>query len=141
MDKLMVELMEAVDKGLPHMVGEQLKKRLIQADKDAEEAARIPTLQKMYDEAHKKLAGMDTREKDATRRESEVSLRETNTTLREKLVELKEQHAKDRVTEMRGVVQDVFANAKFKYQDVGSSYTSTGGSSSVSRTIETTEGK
>jgi len=136
MDKLTQELMESVDKNLPQLVGDQLKARLTQADKDKETAAKVPALESMVAECKKKLEGMDTREQRIAARESAATEREAKVTLREALLDVKELHAQERVKEMRGVVQDVFANSKFKYQDNG--YTSgPNGGGSVNRTVET----
>ena len=141
MDKLTQELMESVDKNLPQMVGDQLKARLMQADKDKEIAAKVPALESMLAECKKKLEGIDKRESAVTQRESVVDLRERNAEVKEKLIELREKHATERVSEMRCVVQDVFANSKLKYQETYGHTSPSGGYISGSRTVESAEGK
>lgn len=139
MDKLTQELMESVDKNLPQLVGDQLKARLTRADKDSETAAKVPALESMVQECKAKLETIAKRESEATRRESAVDLRERNADLREKIIELKETHAKERVAEMRSVVQDVFANSKFKYTENGGGSGPNGSYMSHNRNIESSE--
>lgn len=137
MDKLTTELMESIDKNLPQMVGDSLKARLVQADKDKEAADRVPRLTEELQRAQAAHRVLLSQSESVSTREKAVEARDQTVTLREQMCALKETHAKERVSEMRGVVQDVFANSKFKYTESNNTYTPQG-SQGGSRTIEST---
>ena len=139
------DIHDQIKKNLPGLVGDELVKRLQQADKDAID----------LDTARRKLVEMDRYRHDAEsmrvqlkgydERVATVVKREADATLREKLIEMREKHADEKVALMRGVVTDVFANNRFKYNETGyvpvvtpPSQYSAGGmtSGSISRTVE-----
>lgn len=137
-DKLTSELMEAVDKNLPQMVGDQLKARLVKADADAKEASKVPGLEAELSKAKDTIRANEQKVAAVTGREEKATQRELVVDLREKLMELKEKHAQERVQEMRGVVDSVFANSRFKYQETYNHYTPQG-SHGGGRNIESSE--
>lgn len=58
-----------------------------------------------------------SRNEKAADRETALSLRERACEHREQVIDIKEQHAKERVAEMRDVVRDVFSNNRYKYKE------------------------
>jgi hypothetical protein len=117
---LEVEILNVINSQLPAQVGEALKKRLVQAEKDA---ADVEVLRKEICDVKKELIkaqatvstcrDMEARIKDMT--ESAQKLRDAQTDAA--IIKLKEEHAAARVSDMKDVVLAVFANSKLKYQE------------------------
>ncbi len=117
---LEADIIAAINTNLSAQVGEVLRKRLEQLPslekqlKDKQEALeysnkKITDFEKMG----RTWSDLDDREKKVAERE--VKVREAEFAAR--VISLREQHAAERIKEMREVVQDVFANAKYKYKE------------------------
>lgn len=112
------DIRNAIEKHLSHEVGAALKERLAQADKDAAEMIRLghenTRLVQENAELKHKVSKFDAIEKKIGElHDQELRTRQALTD--QAIVTLREQHATERVKDMKDIVLAVFANAKFKY--------------------------
>lgn len=114
------EIFNIINAQLPAQVGEALKKRLAQAEKDAADAETLRreisdvkrernTLQEQVSQCRK----LETLIKEQT--EAAQKLRDAQTD--DKIIKLQQEFAQARVSDMKEVVLAVFANSKLKYQE------------------------
>ena len=119
------DIRAAIDKNLSMEVGDLLKKRLELVD-DLEK--KLAASEKLSKERVDRIAeqtatiakagDLDKRTQDLRAKDLEVTAK----LLRADLIALKEEHAKERVTEMRNLVSLVFQNHQFKYQVLDNGY-------------------
>ena len=126
-EELNKEIKDSIDANLPAMVGEQLKARLVEAGLDVK---RLSALKKEFEDYKREhtalvtrenrvkddLVRVDARQVELNAKATELDKRERALAIKEATIELREFHATEKVGLLRGVVGDVFANNRFKYE-------------------------
>jgi hypothetical protein len=122
---LELDIQAAIEKNLSAEVGATLKKRLEIAEGDAR---RIVELRKLNEELKGqvealsatiiKAGDLDKKFQELVKTNAEVEKK----LIRAEIIALKEEHAKERVAEMRGLVSLVFQNNQFKYNLTDNGY-------------------
>lgn len=110
---------EAIEKNLSTEIGVALKERLKKADVDADTAERLTTDVNTYRCEARALKSEVETLKALENDKEKIKEREQAVSLREKVIELREKHSLERVSDMRALVEAVFANNRFKYSAVG----------------------
>jgi hypothetical protein len=112
------DLRAAIEKNLSAEVGAALKELLASAERDAaalvENRKFVESLKGQVEALSAtvlKAGDLDKKAQDLRTKESEVN----NKLLRAEIVALKEEHAKERVADMKHLVSLVFQNNQFKY--------------------------
>lgn len=121
-DELTDRLRDEIRKALPSLTADELCNALNETVKLKEELlterGTLAMCRAELKETKAKLAecaSIASRLASLEIREAKAKEKEESLALREGLVTLREQHAAERVKEMRGVVSEVFANSKLKY--------------------------
>ena len=122
------DILDAIDKSLPNMVGDTLKKRLEQADF---ESANLKKVQEKvngleaeltrYKTLDSKFVDLEKRDRATSSKESELNNRETILKLNEEFFKIKNDLISGRLQDNKEIVMAVFANNKIKYSEFGSS--------------------
>ena len=125
MDNISTEFQEIINKNLPHAVGNELQKVLTKAQEDAKRVEFfLEENQKLKEEIKalkvKEIEFNSAKEKE---RQAEERLREYNNKL--EILKIKEEHAKERVQEIKSLTERVFSSNRMNYNLNlnGSSYT------------------
>lgn len=113
------EIRDLIEKNLPAQVGNVLRERLETAEKDAKTVTGLNLDIKRLQNENRVLNSRLAKQEAVEAREAGVTDREKVAAHREALIDLKEAHAKDKVAMMKSVVDSVFANNKYKYQESG----------------------
>lgn len=113
------DIKKAINENLPAQVGEVLKKRLAQADRDKDQlflsTKESTSLRKINDRLIDDVEAL----KGKVKKQVELDTREAEIILKEKLMGLKEIHSNERVKDLKDIVSLVFANNKYKYHEFG----------------------
>lgn len=115
------EIKRTIETQLPAMVGDVLKQRLAQADALEKELAATKLSEKNYRERCEQLTVRIASDDAATAKLKEIEKRETAMAQREmecRLNEVRLECVKERVTDLKEVTLQVFANARFKYSEL-----------------------
>lgn len=108
MEPLTQSLLDAVTANLPQMVGEQLRKRLEQADRDAIEAAKVPTLKASLEQAAKRIDEYAREHENVKKLAADLEDQRRQHELAKARLEAREKSAEDRVAFARETLQTVF---------------------------------
>lgn len=125
--ELQIELRAAIEKHLPSETSGILRERLdtlakieVQfAELKSDYALSLTDRQNLVSAQAKGMIQVEEllkHEDSVKTREAALTVRELDCAYREQVIQLKEQHATERVAEMRDVVKDVFGNNRFKYE-------------------------
>lgn len=110
----------AIDKNLSAEVGAALRQRLKQAEDNESALTKAEAELVVLRRIDKTQRQLDREQVEFTTRRIAVEKQAADLIHREAMLALREEHAKERVGEMRQVVRDVFSNNRYKYRESGS---------------------
>jgi beta-glucosidase-like glycosyl hydrolase len=114
------DVQEAINKNLSKEVGTILQERLQKADQLELENAELKRNLEAAIATRNKLQELNQTAEALDKRRLLLNEKEAAIAMREAVVNLREKHADEKVSLMRGVVQDVFANSRLKYSETSS---------------------
>ncbi len=111
---LETDIQDAIKKNLSAEVGEALRKRLTQADKDAQRVVELEAAYERWRADEKKHGDLTSREVAVTARESRVNDRERELKHLDEIRDLKVKCADDRLGDLRQITAQVFSSPVFR---------------------------
>ncbi len=115
MTELNEEMKALIDKNLPTLVGEQLKKALIDYDKVKTEKGNLVSENLALKRTNTDLENMRSNYINVEQRERAVVTKENQLNIKDEILKVREEHAKQRVEEIRALTQTVFRSNRLGY--------------------------
>lgn len=125
---MLADIQDAINKNLPTQVGEALKKRLEEADKNDRLIVEYKAEETRLRAEVSRLKNLDDIAKTFATRESALVKAERVLEIAQAVSKVRDEVTGNRLADLKEVVLAVFANSKFKYKEEGcnSSYTPAG---------------
>ena len=119
-EELMAQIQKVISEQLPAQIGDALKQRLIQADRESQQLIEFQTVNLALQQQRAELQAELAKHKEIDNKLIQLeSLQRTVDAklLRNEINELKVAQAEVRVSDMKSIVGQVFANNRYKYSE------------------------